>query len=143
MACGPLNAMKDPSHPVNARQQQLLEALQASRDEMSGQQLHRCLEESSSAMGLATVYRNLRQLQQRGMVRCRHLPNGEALYAPIERDRHHLTCVDCGHTQALDRCPIHTMDMNVDGGDDFDLLFHTLEFFGFCRNCRPRQRTDS
>ena len=135
--------MKDPSRPVNARQQQLLEALQASRDEMSGQQLHRSLEESASAMGLATVYRNLRQLQQRGMVRCRHLPNGEALYAPIERDRHHLTCVDCGRTQALDHCPIHTMDMNVDGGDDFDLLFHTLEFFGFCRNCRPRRRIDS
>ena len=135
--------MKDPSRPVNARQQQLLEALQASSDEMSGQQLHRSLEESSRAMGLATVYRNLRQLQQRGMVRCRHLPNGEALYAPIERDRHHLTCVDCGRTQALDHCPIHTMDMNVDGGDDFDLLFHTLEFFGFCRNCRPRRRIDS
>ena len=135
--------MKVPSRPVNARQQQLLEALQASRDEMSGQQLHRSLEESASAMGLATVYRNLRQLQQRGLVRCRHLPNGEALYAPIERDRHHLTCVDCGRTQALDHCPIHTMDMNVDGGDDFDLLFHTLEFFGFCRNCRPRRRIDS
>ena len=135
--------MKNPSRPVNARQQQLLEALQASSDEMSGQQLHRSLEESSSAMGLATVYRNLRQLQQRGMVRCRHLPNGEALYAPIERDRHHLTCVDCGRTQALDHCPIHTMNMNVDGGDDFDLLFHTLEFFGFCRNCRPRRRIDS
>ena len=135
--------MKDPSRPVNARQQQLLEALQASRDEMSGQQLHRSLEERSRAMGLATVYRNLRQLQQQGRVRCRHLPNGEALYAPIERDRHHLTCVDCGRTQALDHCPIHTMDMNVDGGDDFDLLFHTLEFFGFCSNCRPHRRIDS
>lgn len=135
--------MKNPSRPVNARQQQLLEALQASPDEMSGQQLHRSMEESSSAMGLATVYRNLRQLQQRGLVRCRHLPNGEALYAPIGRDRHHLTCVDCGRTQALDHCPIHTMNMNVDGGDDFDLLFHTLEFFGFCSNCRSRQRIDS
>ena len=134
--------MKDPSRPVNARQHQLLEALQASRDEMSGQQLHRSLEERSRAMGLATVYRNLRQLQQQGRVRCRHLPNGEALYAPIERDRHHLTCVDCGRTQALDHCPIHTMDMNVDGGDDFDLLFHTLEFFGLCSNCRPRRRID-
>ena len=135
--------MNVPPRPVNARQQQLLEALQASSDEMSGQQLHRSLEESSKAMGLATVYRNLRQLQQRGLVRCRHLPNGEALYAPIERDRHHLTCVDCGRTQALEHCPVHTEDMQVDGGGDFDLLFHTLEFFGFCRNCRPRQGVDS
>lgn len=135
--------MNVPPRPVNARQQHLLQALKASSDEMSGQQLHRSLEESSNAMGLATVYRNLRQLQQRGLVRCRHLPSGEALYAPIERDRHHLTCVDCGRTQAIDHCPIHAEAMHVDGGSDFDLLFHTLEFFGFCRNCRPRQRVDS
>ena len=44
---------------------------------MSGQQLHRSLASGPSSMGLATVYRNLRQLQQKGMVRCRHLPTGE------------------------------------------------------------------
>ena len=133
--------MNDPNRSVNTRQQQLLEALQSSRDEMSGQQLHRSLAESSSAMGLATVYRNLRQLQQRGLVRCRHLPTGEALYAPVERDRHHLTCVDCGRTQPLEHCPIHTMEMPASASGDFDLRFHTLEFFGFCSNCRGRQQT--
>ena len=81
------------------RQQRLLDALRSCGDEMSGQQLHRLLENGSSAMGLATVYRNLRQLQQQGLVRCRHLPTGEALYAPIEQDRHHLTCVDCGRRE--------------------------------------------
>ena len=131
--------MKDPSRPVNARQQQLLEALQASSDEMSGQQLHRSLEESSSAMGLATVYRNLRQLQQRGMVRCRHRPNGEALYAPVERDQHHLTCVSCGETQTLDQCPVHEMNVEPPESDNFKLIFHTLEFFGLCKRCRTER----
>ena len=98
--------MTAPSPSANASQQVLLQALQASQDEMSGQQLHRSLTKDNS-MGLATVYRNLSQLHQRGLVRCRHLPTGEALYAPVERDRHHLTCVDCGVTNALDHCPIH------------------------------------
>ena len=103
-----------PSTEINARQKVLLKNLQACGDEMSGQQLHRSLK-PEQAMGLATVYRNLRQLQQRGLVRCRHLPNGEALYAPVERDRHHLTCVDCGKTQALDHCPIHDLEVPEDG----------------------------
>ena len=72
------------------RQQLLLEELQRCETEMSGQQLHRCLEGQPGAMGLATVYRNLRKLQQQGKVRCRHLPTGEALYAPVERDQHHI-----------------------------------------------------
>ena len=125
--------------PINARQRVLLAALRSCGDEMSGQQLHRSLDQSA-AMGLATVYRNLRQLQQRGLVRCRHLPTGEALYAPVERDRHHLTCVDCGKTRRLDHCPIHGLDVPADSREGFDLLFHTLEFFGLCSDCRSRQQ---
>ena len=66
-------ATRRPATQINARQKALLANLQACGDEMSGQQLHRSLE-PEQAMGLATVYRNLRQLQQRGLVRCRHLP---------------------------------------------------------------------
>lgn len=135
--------MNDSSPRLNARQKQLLDALKTSLDEMSGQQLHRSLMGGPGAMGLATVYRNLRQLQQRGLVRCRHLPNGEALYAPVDRDRHHLTCVDCGITRPLDHCPIHSLEVPPDAGRDFVLLFHTLEFFGVCSSCRNRQETAS
>ena len=93
------------------RQQRLLEALRSSGDEMSGQQLHRLLENGASAMGLATVYRNLRQLQQQGLVRCRHLPTGEARYAPIEQDRHHLNGVDSGSTRTVKHCHIQGLSM--------------------------------
>ncbi|HJN36319.1 MAG: transcriptional repressor [Prochlorococcus sp.] len=125
---------------LTAKQIQLLEELQRFGDEMSGQQLHRLLQETPYTMGLATVYRHLRQLQQLGMVRCRHLPTGEALYAPVDHDRHHLTCVDCGCTQALNHCPLHDMTIPDDQQQDFQLLFHTLEFFGLCSNCRKQQQ---
>ena len=129
------------SPALNPRQQALLKALNACGDEVSGQQLHRSLDDEVT-MGLATVYRNLRQLQQRGLVRCRHLPTGEALYAPVDRDRHHLTCVDCGKTQVLDHCPIHGLDVPAESRADFELLFHTLEFFGLCSDCRPQPTSE-
>jgi len=129
------------SPALNPRQQALLTALKSCGDEMSGQELHRSLDKTVS-MGLATVYRNLRQLQQRGLVRCRHLPTGEALYAPVDRDRHHLTCVDCGKTQVLDHCPIHGIDIPAESRADFELLFHTLEFFGLCSSCRPQPTSE-
>lgn len=131
--------MTDSRQALNKRQQALLAALNGCGDELTGQQLHRSLASGPSAMGLATVYRNLRQLQQQGLIRCRHLPTGEAMYAPIGRDRHHLTCVYCGQTVALDHCPIHGIDVPNDASQGFDLLFHTLEFFGLCSTCRQRQ----
>lgn len=121
------------------RQQHLLEQLQRAGRELSGQDLHALLRRGPQAMGLATVYRHLRQLQQRGLIRCRHLPSGEALFAPVERDEHHLTCVDCGTSLVLEHCPMHSVALHGDQAEGFQLLFHTLEFFGLCSVCQQRQ----
>jgi Fur family ferric uptake transcriptional regulator len=125
------------------RQDLLLAELRAAEQELSGQELHARLRGGPGAMGLATVYRHLRQLQQKGMVRCRHLPSGEALFAPTERDEHHLTCVDCGRTVRLAHCPVHDVHLHDADLAGFLPLFHTLEFFGLCSGCRQRQVSDS
>lgn len=127
---------------LTAKQLQLLDELKRFGDEVSGQQLHRVLQGTPYTMGLATVYRHLRQLQQRGMIRCRHLPNGEAMYAPLDKDLHHLTCVDCGQTQALSHCPLHDVKVPEDQLQNYQLLFHTLEFFGLCNKCRQAQQLE-
>jgi Fur family ferric uptake transcriptional regulator len=121
------------------RQQLLLKQLKLADRELSGQDLHALLRQGAQPMGLATVYRHLRQLQQRGLIRCRHLPSGEALFAPVERDEHHLTCVDCGTTLVLEHCPMHNVEVHGDQADGFQMLFHTLEFFGLCNACQQRQ----
>ncbi len=124
---------------LTARQQKILEELNDCPDEMSGQKLHRNLLASAANMGLTTVYRNLRTLQQKGLVRCRNLPTGETLYSPVNRDHHHLTCVDCGRTMVLKSCPIKNIQLPKAQTRNFELLFHTLEFFGLCKSCHQRQ----
>ena len=91
---------------ITKRQQQLLNELKNCTDELSGQELHRQLHNGEKAMGLTTVYRNLQALVKQGLIRSRHLPNGEVLYAPVERDIHHLTCVSCGEPTRLKGCPV-------------------------------------
>ena len=132
--------MAEKRQGLTIKQQQILEELNNCADEISGQQLHRTLLESSLNMGLTTVYRNLRTLQQKGMVRCRNLPTGETLYSPVNRDHHHLTCVDCGRTLVLKSCPIKNIELPKAQVKNFELLFHTLEFFGICKNCHERQK---
>ncbi len=125
---------------VSDRQNQLLEGLNNCADELSGQELHRKLHESESSMGLTTVYRNLQALIKKGLVRSRNLPTGEVLYAPVERDIHHLTCVDCGITTRLKVCPVKNITLPKNKTKNFELLFHTLEFFGLCQSCIARQK---
>ncbi len=123
------------------RQKQLLAELKKCDDELSGQELHRQLHKSENAMGLATVYRNLQALIRNGLVRSRHLPTGEVLYTPVERDIHHLTCVDCGKTTRLSSCPVKTINFPKKASKNYEILFHTLEFFGLCHNCVDKQNT--
>ena len=120
---------------ITDRQKQLLEELKKCDDELTGQELHRQLHQGEKIMGLATVYRNLQVLIKLGLIRSRHLPTGEVLYAPVERDIHHLTCVSCGETTRLEGCPVKTMKIPKKTSNKFELLFHTLEYFGLCQVC--------
>ncbi len=133
------------AHDLGPRQLSLLQVLRRADAELSGQELHQRLRHETARYGLATVYRNLRQLQCAGLVRCRKLPNGESVYAPVDRDDHHLTCVSCGHSEPLPICPL--------GGDGLGLnkvllhgfkpLFHTFEVHGLCAACQQHEPADA
>lgn len=125
---------------ITTRQQILLSELRKCEDELSGQELHRELHQGQNSMGLTTVYRNLQVLVKQGLVRSRHLPTGEVLYSPVERDIHHLTCVHCGQTTRLKECPVKTINLCNKTAKDFELLFHTLEFFGLCQECTRKKK---
>jgi len=129
-----------PAGALNPRQELLLAALRQAGAELSSQELHRRLSGSRSSIGLATVYRQLRWLQQRGLVRSRLLPSGESLYAPVELDAHHLTCVLCGSSVTLPQCPMHDHPLPAEVADGFRPLFHTLEYYGHCASCQEQSR---
>tara|TARA_B100000927_G_scaffold264086_1_gene236004 strand:+ start:94 stop:492 length:399 start_codon:yes stop_codon:yes gene_type:complete len=127
--------MKAVKAKISKRQEQILEILKNCDDELTGQELHRELITEDKEMGLTTVYRNLQVLMKTGLIRSRHLPTGEVLYTPVERDIHHLTCVQCGETSKIDGCPVKDLHKPKQVNNKFQLLFHTLEFFGLCQNC--------
>ena len=124
---------------ITKRQQQLLNELKNCTDELSGQELHRQLINKGKSMGLTTVYRNLQILIKHGLIRSRHLPTGEVLYTPVDRDIHHLTCVQCGETSKMEGCPVKDIQTPKKYPEKFQLLFHTLEYFGLCQNCYQAQ----
>ena len=127
--------MKAVKAKFSKKQEQILEILKNCEDELTGQELHRELIIGDKEMGLTTVYRNLQVLMKNGLIRSRHLPTGEVLYTPVERDIHHLTCVQCGETSKIDGCPVKDLHEPKQVNKKFQLLFHTLEFFGLCQNC--------
>ena len=87
---------------LTPHQRRVLEVLFATPQELSAQDLHQELKKQQLKVGLATVYRALRILQQRGKVQTRSLANGESVFSLISAHQHHLTCVNCGSSTEVD-----------------------------------------
>jgi Fur family transcriptional regulator, ferric uptake regulator len=37
---------------------------------------------------------------------------------------------------AIDECPVHQLEHELNDSYQFKIFYHTLEFFGLCTNCQ-------
>ena len=120
-------------------QERILNLLKSLEQAVSAQDLYLELRNRAESMGLATVYRSLEALKLEGVVQVRTLANGESLYSTLQEDRHHLTCLQCGTSIPMDRCPVHDLEVQLQQAHQFKIYYHTLEFFGLCHLCQAAQ----
>lgn len=120
-------------------QERILTLLKSLEQAVSAQDLYLELRNRAESMGLATVYRSLEALKLEGVVQVRTLANGESLYSTLQEDRHHLTCLQCGASVPIDRCPVHDLEVQLQQSYQFKIHYHTLEFFGLCNPCQTAQ----
>ncbi|MEO0375825.1 MAG: Fur family transcriptional regulator [Cyanobacteria bacterium P01_A01_bin.17] len=129
------------SLPRTPSQNKILQLLKQLNQEMSAQDLYIALRAAQAPLGLATVYRSLEALKLSGAVQARLLNTGETLYSLTQTDRHHLTCLQCGTSVAIrdDECPVHDLESQLRASAQFEIYYHTLEFFGLCSPCQLQQ----
>ncbi len=118
-------------------QRRILSLLKDFKRPLSAQEIYVELRQEGQRIGLATVYRALDALRLEGEIQSRTLTSGEALYDLPHRDEHHLTCLQCGLSVAIDDCPVHELTNRLSQNQHFKIYYHTLEFFGLCANCQP------
>lgn len=117
-------------------QEQVLSVLQRLKQAVSAQDLYVELKQAQVSLGLATVYRALEALKLAGTVQVRTLPSGESLYSLSHEDSHHLTCLRCGSSILVEECPVHALETHLNQSHQFQIFYHTLEFFGLCERCQ-------
>ena len=120
-------------------QKRILNFLQTVNRAISAQDIYVELRSQNQGMSLATVYRALEALKREGALQVRMLPNGESLYSCVQQDKHHLTCLQCGKSISLDKCPVQELETQLHNSYKFKIFYHTLEFFGLCNQCQAVQ----
>ncbi len=86
-------------------------------------------------LGIATVYRNLKLLQDSGQLKSVILPSGETRFERVGlAHHHHFQCLNCSEVVDLDFCPVQLpVGTTLPGG--YAIEGHEITFYGRCPNC--------
>jgi Fur family transcriptional regulator, ferric uptake regulator len=120
--------------------QALAAALESLPGFCSAQEIHAELRRRGEQVGLATVYRHLQALSERGSVDAIRDANGEILYRQCGTTvhHHHLTCRNCGSSVEVEGRAVEQWADRVAKEAGFTDVDHTVELFGLCPDCARR-----
>jgi Fur family ferric uptake transcriptional regulator len=122
-------------HRMTRQRRQIIAALRGARRYLTAQELYERLRARRPRMGLATIYRTLEALRERGLVSMNSSKLGEAAYLWCQSEHHHhAICKRCGR---VDEVPCKTLSKyeRILSRSGFALTDHRLEFFGLCARC--------
>ena len=103
---------------------------------LSAQELHARLQAEGASVGLATVYRALQDLTERGVVDVLHTGDGEAVYRRCSTDHHHhLVCRRCGRAVEVVGPAVEAWASEVGTAHGFSAIEHQVDVFGVCAEC--------
>jgi Fur family ferric uptake transcriptional regulator len=89
-------------------------------------------------VGLATVYRTVKLLEEAGIAAARHFGPGQTLYEVSEGRAHHdhLICDSCGFIIEFESNEIEKLQDVAAKRHGFNVLRHRHELFGLCEKSR-------
>lgn len=115
--------------------------LSEAADHPDVEELYRRASALDPRISIATVYRTVRLLEERGILERRDFGGGRARYEPTAHGRHyHLIDVDTGRVVEFDDAEHEPMLRAIAARLGFDLVSHRLELFG---RRRPAGRAPS
>lgn len=115
------------------QRQAIRDVLQGSRGPLSAAELLGDAQQAVPGLGIATVYRNLRDMVARDELRTVELPGEPVRYEPADLDHHHhFECGGCGKVYDIPGC---ALDVDTELPDGFVVERHEVLLYGTCGDC--------
>lgn len=114
--------------------------IDAAKRPLSPQEVLASAQADVSALGQATVYRNLKLLLEAGEIQVVNLPGDSPRYESAQHEHHHhFQCSACNRVFDVHQCPGNLAKLAPAG---FTVESHELTLYGRCADCQqPAKRT--
>ncbi|MGA1430622.1 MAG: Fur family transcriptional regulator [Candidatus Limnocylindrus sp.] len=137
-------ALKERGQRWTEQRQIIVEVLAASDGHATGAELVERVREQDPSATPSTVYRTLDLLEELGLARHHHGPDGRETYHLEETLEHgHLHCRGCGAEQELDADAAAPIMKAIATATGFSADLDHLSLQGLCRRCASAQGSSS
>ncbi|UUZ83771.1 transcriptional repressor [Paenibacillus sp. P26] len=127
---------------VTERRKSLAKLFAEAAGYLTPKEVYDRLETKHRGLSFETVYRNLRILQDLGMLEQFYLEDGVKFRIGRfagQHHHHHLICLSCERVYPLDFCP---MDHVGEVPNQFKVVKHRFEIYGYCAECTVSEREE-
>lgn len=128
----------------NTRQKQLiLDCMKnAGGAHMTVEEIYDRIRKEHQHISIATVYRNLRLLEERGVVKKVYVTDDSLAYYEMSdsspHSHHHLVCRRCGAILDFEADLLESLEKLIESTKGFKIQDHRVIFYGICENCQKK-----
>ncbi|QTW19998.1 Fur family transcriptional regulator [Comamonas kerstersii] len=108
---------------------------------LSPQEILSLAQRQLPSLGIATVYRAIKQMEQEKLIKEVHLPGRPPLYEAGHLDHHHhFQCKVCSKVFDFEGCPGNLAEFAPSG---FLVESHEITLYGVCADCLKSNKKDT
>lgn len=146
-----MNAVKDDGKKETRRTHQkelITECLKSCDGEhLTAEEIYDHIRDKDQRISIATVYRNLRLLEEQGAVEKVYVADESLAYYELNVDNlphshHHLVCRRCGGIFDFEPDLLDSLEHMIEETEDFSIDDHRVIFYGTCSQCKKKARAE-
>jgi Fur family ferric uptake transcriptional regulator len=126
-------------HRAGSARREVIRFLDTQSCCLAAQEIHDELRTGGRAIGLASVYRVLETLTEKGLLQRLEFGDGVARFEPVRDDHshhHHLVCDECGKVETFTDDRLEKAIRQVESRSGYAVAAHDVVLRGACTACR-------
>ena len=133
--------LRDAGLRITGQRKTILKMLVNAREHPDALGIYQKAKEADASVSLATVYRTLKVLQDKGAIRRHAFEGGASRFESADRPHHdHIVDVDTGEIVEFRSEQIEKLQEEIAGQLGYEIISHRLELYGRRRDPKRRSK---
>jgi len=129
---------------MTPQREMIIEAIAHAEGHITAEEIYDLVKERTRAVNVATVYRTLDLLVEKGLASRADLWDGRVVYATSQHGSHiHLVCRQCGDIFNADHMLVESLGDLLQTNYGFSADLQHFSIIGLCAHCRAEQEQGS